>query len=343
MKKKIILALIGALVPIFFILFITAVICAVVGGSSALNQSTNIENSSLSEQVLSYQPIVSKYCTKYKIPDYVELVLAVIQTESGGVGNDPMQSSECPLNIKYPQKHNGITNPEYSIQVGIQYLESCLRAAKCKSPTDIQHISLALQGYNYGGGYIDWAISKGGYSKENALEFSQMKAQQMGLKSYGAPDYVSHVLSYYSCIDSSGGGFFTCPISFGQYRITSGFGFREGKLHKGIDLAAPEGTKIYASASGTVVFSDYGQYGTGYGGYGNVVMIKHDETYSTLYGHCSKLLVHTGTKVQKGDAIALVGNTGDSSGNHLHFEIRANDDAVNPLPYFSMQKKVEDV
>lgn len=341
MKKKIILILIGVFVPIFFILFITAAICAVVGGSASLNQSTtNMESSALSEQVLSYQPIVSKYCTKYKIPDYVELVLAIMQTESGGTGNDPMQSSECPLNVKYPQKHNGITNPEYSIDVGIQYLENCLRAANCKSPTDMPNISLALQGYNYGGGYINWAIEKGGYSEENALEFSHLKAQQMGLKSYGAPNYVSAVLKYYSYLPYSSGDF-TCPLPFGKYRVSSGFGYRGGKLHKGVDLAAAEGTNIYASAAGTVIFSDYGQYGSGYGGYGNVVMIKHNETYSTLYGHCSKLLVSQGTDVKKGQPIALVGNTGDSEGNHLHFEIRVNGNAVNPLPYLKNEKNIK--
>lgn len=81
--------------------------------------------------------------------------MAIMQNESGGTGNDPMQCSESPLNTEYPQRHNGITDPEYSINIGIKYFESCLRAAKCKSPDDVQEISLALQGYNFGNGYIN--------------------------------------------------------------------------------------------------------------------------------------------------------------------------------------------
>jgi murein DD-endopeptidase MepM/ murein hydrolase activator NlpD len=121
------------------------------------------------------------------------------------------------------------------------------------------------------------------------------------------------------------------PLKSGVYTLTSEFGPRNtgipgaSTFHKGIDLAAPKGTPIYASAGGTVHFAGTG---TGYGLY---IRIKHDGGVETRYGHCSQLLVKKGEKVKKGQIIALVGNTGISSGAHLHFEVRIDGVAVCPL------------
>lgn len=121
------------------------------------------------------------------------------------------------------------------------------------------------------------------------------------------------------------------PIEKGKYRISSPFGPRKAPtkgastFHKGVDLAAPKGTPIYASQAGTVAYS-----GTN-GGYGLFVKIKHDGGVETRYGHCSQLVVKKGQKVKRGQIIALVGSTGVSSGNHVHFEIRINGEAVDPL------------
>lgn len=112
-------------------------------------------------------------------------------------------------------------------------------------------------------------------------------------------------------------------------RISSRFGIRGGTTHKGIDIAAPKGTPIYSSSSGTVITSAYGWNG----GYGNYVVINHGNGISTAYGHCSSLVAKVGQKVNQGDLIAYVGSTGDSSGNHLHFEIRVNGVAQNPQNY----------
>jgi murein DD-endopeptidase MepM/ murein hydrolase activator NlpD len=120
------------------------------------------------------------------------------------------------------------------------------------------------------------------------------------------------------------------PLKKGVYRISCGFGKRKAPckgastFHKGIDLAAPKGTPIYASQDGTVAFS-----GTN-GGYGLFVKINHGGGVETRYGHCSQLLVKKGQKVKHGQIIALVGSTGYSTGNHVHFEIRINGKAVNP-------------
>jgi murein DD-endopeptidase MepM/ murein hydrolase activator NlpD len=85
----------------------------------------------------------------------------------------------------------------------------------------------------------------------------------------------------YSILALPGNGYFSCPLPYGSFTVSSGFGYRNGKLHKGIDLAAPEGTTITAAASGTVEVAEYGEKGSGFGGYGNVILIRHNGTYST--------------------------------------------------------------
>lgn len=119
--------------------------------------------------------------------------------ESGGRGSDPMQSSEGGFNTRYPRKPNGITDPDYSIRCGVQELKAALASAEVESPIDMEHIKLALQGYNFGNSYISWAKRNyGGYTIANAAEFSDMKAAELGWKSYGDKQYVPHVLRYYS-------------------------------------------------------------------------------------------------------------------------------------------------
>lgn len=117
------------------------------------------------------------------------------------------------------------------------------------------------------------------------------------------------------------------PISGG--RFTSGFGRRWGRMHKGVDWACPTGTTVFASCGGTVIQASYN------GGYGNNVVISHPDGRMTRYAHNSKLLVKVGQKVEQGEPIALSGNTGRSTGPHVHFEIYINGAAVNPLKYIS--------
>ncbi len=110
--------------------------------------------------------------------------------------------------------------------------------------------------------------------------------------------------------------------------LTSTFGEqRSGYNHKGIDLAADTGTKIQAALDGTVSFSGVAE------GYGNVVIIDHSNNLQTVYAHCSKLKVSTGNQVLRGQVIAEVGSTGDSTGPHLHFEIRVDGMPINPLGF----------
>lgn len=118
------------------------------------------------------------------------------------------------------------------------------------------------------------------------------------------------------------------PISGGK--ITSRFGERSSvrsSTHTGLDLAAPTGTTIKAAASGKVTFAGYK------GSYGYMIKIECDNGYEMWYAHCSKLYVSSGVRVSAGDKIAAVGSTGNSTGSHLHFEIRKNGKALNPQNY----------
>ena len=111
--------------------------------------------------------------------------------------------------------------------------------------------------------------------------------------------------------------------------VTSRFGSRWGSTHKGIDIGAPKGTPIKAAAAGTVTLAQYGYSG----GYGNYVIVSHGNGIQTVYAHCNTLNVKVGQKVSQGQQIATVGNTGRSTGNHLHLEIRVNGVAQNPQNY----------
>ena len=176
------------------------VIVVLIGCGAAIfgSQDESTETLPLSAEVEAYEPVIRKYAKQYGIPDYVPLIQAVMMQESGGRGNDPMQASECGYNTQYPRTPGGITDPEYSISVGIQNLADCLQTAGAESPIDLEHIQLALQGYNFGSGYITWALQKyGEYSRANAIEFSLKMAEQMGWNSYGDKQYVPHVLRYY--------------------------------------------------------------------------------------------------------------------------------------------------
>lgn len=176
------------------------VIVVLIGCGAAIfgSQDESTETLPLSAEVEAYEPVIRKYAKQYGIPDYVPLIQAVMMQESGGRGNDPMQASECGYNTQYPRTPGGITDPEYSISVGIQNLADCLQTAGAESPIDLEHIQLALQGYNFGSGYITWALQKyGEYSRANAIEFSLKMAEQTGWNSYGDKQYVPHVLRYY--------------------------------------------------------------------------------------------------------------------------------------------------
>lgn len=170
--------------------------------------SDGIATANVSAEVLAYRPVVERLAARFGMESYVELILAVMMQESGGRGSDPMQAAEGGFNTRYPHVPNGITDPEYSIECGIQELKYALDKAGCTGPTDLDRIKLALQGYNYGSGYIDWAMERdGGYTRENAIAYSDMMCARPGwhYSVYGDKEYVDHVLRYY-IITAGGNG-----------------------------------------------------------------------------------------------------------------------------------------
>jgi murein DD-endopeptidase MepM/ murein hydrolase activator NlpD len=118
------------------------------------------------------------------------------------------------------------------------------------------------------------------------------------------------------------------------YRFTSGFGYRWGRLHAGADFAAPHGTPIYATADGVVTHAGWSS------GYGRLVKIQHDFGIETRYAHNSKLYVKVGQRVSRGQKISAMGNTGRSTGTHLHYEVRVGGKPINPMIYIKAANDV---
>lgn len=332
-------ALISVIIAGGWVSVVVIIICCLFGGALYLfGDSSDTGYIPVSEEVEQYSPLISKYAKEYGISEYTELIKAVMMQESGGRGSDPMQASECGYNTKYPHSPGAIKDPEYSIRCGVQMLASVLKAAGCESPSDMEHIKLALQGYNFGSGYITWALEKhGGYSKANAVEFSQLQAKKTGMSAYGDPDYVEHVLRYYPFGNPSYGIVNTGPGKLGlpiqnikKSNISSPFGYRKSpggigsKYHKGLDIAFPTGTHVLACEAGKVELAGWND------GLGKCIIISHGGGLKTVYGHLSKINVTKGQSVVRGQFIGEVGSTGKSTGPHLHLGVMVNGSYVDP-------------
>jgi murein DD-endopeptidase MepM/ murein hydrolase activator NlpD len=126
---------------------------------------------------------------------------------------------------------------------------------------------------------------------------------------------------------------FSMPLK-GSFRFTSGYGPRWGQMHRGTDFAAKSGTPIYATGDGVVSRAEWG------GGYGRVVYIKHAFGIETRYAHMAKIRVKKGQRVSRGQRIGDMGNSGKSTGTHLHYEVRVNGKDVNPMIYIKAGRDV---
>lgn len=138
---------------------------------------------------------------------------------------------------------------------------------------------------------------------------------------------VNQVISVGTKVRPSGVGTGTFSYPLSVISVSSDFGYRWNRQHAGIDLAADSGTPITAADSGTVIFSGVCS------GYGNLIILDHQNGYTTYYAHCSVLYAAEGAKPEKGEIIAEVGSTGNSTGPHLHFEIRKDDEPQNPASF----------
>lgn len=143
-KSLISIIIAGGWVAVFILLIIVlfGAWFAIAGGDES--EQTEV----FSAEVLAYEPIIQQYANQHGMSDYVELIKAVMMQESGGLGTDPMGSSESEYNVKYPRAPNEILEPEYSIYCGVLELKDCLMEAGVDNPIDVENIRLALQQYN---------------------------------------------------------------------------------------------------------------------------------------------------------------------------------------------------
>lgn len=188
------------------LLFLLIVVLMMVGAAQTTDtSSSSVSSENISPEVEKYRSVVTQYCQQDGIPNMVDAILAIMMQESGGTGNDVMQSSES---LGSPPDS---LSPEDSIRAGVAAF-----ARNYKTAQEVKHnqFETALQGYNFGNGYVSWAIKRdGGYTKENAVEFARIHshgqkriigAQGKYVWAYGDQDYVDHVERYLTVNDGKG-------------------------------------------------------------------------------------------------------------------------------------------
>lgn len=181
----------------------------------------------------------------------------------------------------------------------------------------------------YTAAYEESAAQEAEISSQIASKTAELKAQEEAARK--AAEQANQT---YTGVGSTATGTFMWPSASSTY-ITSKYGwrmhpiFKAQRFHSGVDIGASAGTSVMAADSGTVSIATYSS------SYGNYVVLYHSEGLSTLYAHMSSLAVSAGDSVTKGQTIGYVGSTGNSTGPHLHFEIRVNGSTVDPLSYFS--------
>ncbi len=161
-------------------------------------------------------------------------------------------------------------------------------------------------------------------SAQEQAEAGEIDALQAQSAAVAAKIQAAQAAAASSVAPSSNPGGYQWPVSG---PVTSPFGWRWGRLHEGIDIAVPSGTPVQASAAGTVIYAGWME------GYGNLVIVDHGGGISTAYAHNTSVAVATGQSVAQGQVIAYSGSTGHSTGPHVHFEVRVNGAAVDPLGY----------
>ncbi|MDO6450539.1 lysozyme family protein [Oceanobacillus profundus] len=269
-------------------------------------------SSGIAPEVTRYESYFKKYAKEYGVEEHTDVVMAMAMQESGGRYLDVMQSSES-LGLA----RNTLSDPEKSIDQGVKYFSDVLEQAG-------GDVELALQAYNMGHGFIDYAKkhNNGKYSKELAINFSDYMARRMGWSRYGDPHYVENVMRYLEQGESIAvsKGDWSFPLR--EIRVTSEFGERThpitgeiNSFHGGLDFRCSPQDDILAVANGDVVEAIHSNVG-----YGNYVTVKHGEGEFSRYAHMTSLSVSVGNKVSQGQSLGKCGTTGSSTGNHLHLE-----------------------
>ncbi|MGN7312673.1 lysozyme family protein [Alkalicoccobacillus gibsonii] len=268
----------------------------------------------VSPEIERYRPFFEKYAKENGIEDHTEILMAMTMQESGGRLADVMQSSES---LGLPV--NTITDPEESIQQGVYYFSTVLESAGGDT-------ELALQSYNMGHGFIDYAKehNNGEYSQPLAQQFSNHMKQRLGWNVYGDPNYIDNVFRYLDTNepDYAGGENSDWVLPLKEIRITSEFGPRThpitgevNSFHGGLDFGCTPSDDILSVKDGKVIEAIHSNIG-----YGNYVTVKHGGNEFSRYAHLTSIGVRNGQSVNQGDSVGKCGTTGSSTGNHLHLE-----------------------
>lgn len=336
MKKLIVILLASFLLPLLAVMSILLVAVGNEGNTSGDSGSVITQN--LPQEVLNYKPMMDKYCAKYGISQYLSYLLAIMAVESGGRGSDVMQSSES---LGLPP---GSLTPEQSIEQACKFFLELVQKSE-RLGSDFKAV---IQSYNYGGGFMDYIYSRGNkYSFALAMEFSEKYSggekvdypNPIAIDINGGWRYIYGNMFYVKLVEqyikagNSQSGYIWPSETFNL--LTSLFGNRAHPItelvdnHSGIDIGAAFGSDVLAISAGTVVLAEY------HSSYGNYILLDHGDGFSSLYAHNSRLNVSVGSTVVQGQVIAQVGSTGDSTGPHIHLEIRNNGERVDPLDFYS--------
>ncbi len=336
--KKVIKFTIGAgcSLPIVSLLFIILLCCSLL---AILVSDDKVQDGGIQEQ---YSQYVMEYAIEFDVSP--SLIYAIIKAESSFNPQAVSPAGAKGLMQMIPSTFEGMQQnffpddlytaddlftPQVSIKYGVKYLSEVLKKYQFKET--------AVASYNAGQGAVDSWLSNSLYSNDGKIlsyiPYSETRA------------YVETVMQYYEEYrqkanletqipeqpeigETSEFGFvWPCP---GTTIITSYWG--DGRNHKGLDISGVNchGNPIVAAQDGTVTWANHSGWG---GGYGLAAYVSHGNGISTRYAHMSKCLVNTGDKVRCGQIIGYIGNTGNSFGAHLHFEVRINEIAVDALKY----------
>ena len=372
-RKKILLWLIGLLSSSLGITFLIAgavatllIIFLSVTGEQAGNhvETEHIgtyEMAQIPEALLKYEDDIKYALEEEKLEEsFLPILMAIAAQESGGSVPDIFQSSES---LGLPPNSIGA---EESIEQGVKYFKQLVEMAEVENAQD-KNMNIALQSYNFGEGFISYAKDNGGYSEETAQAFSNKMAEEMGWSSYGDSKYVQNVSKYIGGVatgDIEGTivGDMALPVSEDDFlnNMICGLGCYydagSGTPHPGYDFGIPRGTPVYSMVDGTVIEERSGHPDNPRGialgtaltmDLGNYIRIVPDDnkkvviSYFHLTGAGNGVMVEKGMKVEKGQVIGHSGNSGRTTGDHLHLDMLVNgryhvDSAV---PYYEQLKK----
>ncbi|GAA6207795.1 DUF5930 domain-containing protein [Cognatishimia sp. WU-CL00825] len=233
--------------------------------------------------------------------------------------NAVQQAEDMELELKLLEAQNDqiFSQLEDAMTVSVEPLEKMFQAAGLSTKSLLEEVR---RGYNgQGGPLLPISVSTSG--GELTPDAKRANALLNGLDRLNMYRIAAETVPFANPVKSA-------------VRFTSGFGMRWGRMHKGADFAGPTGTNIYSTADGVVAHAGW------LSGYGRLIKIKHANGIETRYAHLAKIRVNVGQRVSRGDHIGDMGNSGRSTGTHLHYEVRVNGTAVNPMKFIKAARDV---